>query len=495
MKTVQFEGIVLTADLDARTVTGRILPYGEPGRTSLGLVTASKGAIQLPADLSKIRLNLEHDRKRPIGRLVNVDDQDDGLVGTFSIANTRDGDDYLVEVADGLRPGLSVETENTVIKNGQLVAGQLSWVGGVTVPAFPSALLTAADTDPESEPEPESEPSEIPPPIESPTQEGETPVNTTTTTPTTDAAQAPATGLFASTPPTPASDLASLVAAMTGAQSSRTMLAALADIIPANILGTEQPQAVGELWDGKGFERKIVPLFNHADLTSFKVRGWKWETKPEVAEYAGNKAAIPSNAVATVEKDVDVTRIAGGHDIDRKFVDFKDDEFLTAYFRAMTESYARVSDTMVLADIIGAATAVTRGTVPAGVSAGMTSIVDGTLAVLNATDTMPTFAVVATDLWREIALTRYDDTLAYLSAALNLEEGTVGAFKIVPSSALTAGSVLVGNRSAATVHELAGSPIRVEAQNIAQGGVDYGLFGYIAVNVHDAAGLALVTAA
>ena len=485
MKTVQFEGIVLTADLAARTVTGRILPYGEPGRTSLGLVTASKGAIQLPADLSKIRLNLEHDRKRPIGRLVNVDDQDDGLVGTFSIANTRDGDDYLVEVADGLRPGLSVETENTVIKNGQLAAGQLSWVGGVTVPAFPSALLTAADTDPE----PESEPSEIPLTTESPTQEGELPVTTTT------AAQATATGLFASTPPAPASDLASLVLTMTGAQSSRTMLAALADIIPANILGIEQPQAVGELWDGKGFERKIVPLFNHADLTSFKVRGWKWETKPEVAEYAGNKAAIPSNPVATVEKDVDVTRIAGGHDIDRKFVDFKDDEFLTAYFRAMTESYARVSDTMVLADVIGTATAVTRGTVPAGVSAGMTSIVDGTLAVLNATDTMPTFAVVATDLWREIALTRYDDTLAYLSAALNLEEGTVGAFKIVPSSALTAGSVLVGNRSAATVHELAGSPIRVEAQNIAQGGVDYGLFGYIAINVHDAAGLALVTAA
>ncbi|WP_448072335.1 phage major capsid protein [Georgenia yuyongxinii] len=289
-------------------------------------------------------------------------------------------------------------------------------------------------------------------------------------------------------------DLFKLLATAHREGGERQMLAALSDIVPANTPGTELPQYVGELWNGKAYERKIIPLFNHADLTSFEVKGWRWVTKPTVAPYTGNKTDVPSGAVLTEAVTINAERIAGAHDIDRKYRDFNDEAFFAAYFAAMTESYAKVSDAQVLADVVAAAKAVAAGAVPSGVSKGMAAIVDGALAVLAATDTAPSFALVATDLYRDVLLTRNDDTLGYLSAALGLEDGSLDSFRLIPSASVTAGKVLVGAKDAVTVHELGGgAPIRVEAQDIAKGGIDEGVFGYYAVNVHDADGLALVT--
>ena len=58
---------------------------------------------------------------------------------------------------------------------------------------------------------------------------------------------------------------------------------------------------------------------------------------------------------------------------------------------------------------------------------------------------------------------------------------------------MTAGKVLVGAKEAATSHELAGVPIRVEGLDMVRGGVQPGVFGYAATVVHNAAALALVS--
>jgi hypothetical protein len=118
---------------------------------------------------------------------------------------------------------------------------------------------------------------------------------------------------------------------------------------------------------------------------------------------------------------------------------------------------------------------------------------DGVEAVLPTA--VPTFAVIATDLYRELLLTTNNDALAYLSAGLGLEGGTAAGFSIVPSDQLSAGNVLVGSREAAISFELSGAPIRVEAENVSQGGFDMGLFGYHAAAVVNADALALVAPA
>lgn len=501
----------LEASLTDRTLTGVLLPYNEPGQTNLGRLEATADTRLEVAEL--VTLNVEHEPTRPIGFCTGLEDTPAGLRATWRVVDTHAGTDALTEAAAGLRCGLSAEVEPIVVKDGRIISGTLVAAGLVVRPAFNSARLAAADATVPDMGDPPTDPAE---PLEvvidgEPLEDVETvdvtatriTITTTTDTPaeppaekgnpmTATAAPTAQTRALVASAPAPI-DSNRLFAAF--AEAGRTRLnAALADVVPANIIGQSdtQPQYVGELWNGKAYERKIVPLLTAGTLTSFKVAGWRWVTKPEVALYAGNKQPIPSNPVATEPADVDAQRIAGGHDIDRKYRDFGNAEFWESYFKAMTESYARVSDNYTLTALATVAPDVVGGAVPSGVAPGLVKIVDGALAILDATDTVPNWALVATDLWRAMLLTRSDDAMAYLNAALGLEDGTAGAFNIRPSNALTAGSVLVGCKSAATVHELPGSPIRVEAIDVAKGGIDEALFGYIAVNVHDEAGLALV---
>lgn len=502
MTSATAAGTLLAADASERTLTYRMLPYGEPGRTNLGRVTASAGCVTIP---DRLVANLEHDPHRPVAWADRDDitETADGLQATFHVAETTAGNDLLVEARSGLRAGVSVEVDPIVVRAGRIVSGTLNGAGFVTQPAFASAQLVAADagettdeaTDTETEQEPET------PEEGDETEEEATVADNTETAEAPTPATAPAGGLAATRGHATArnagpsqSELMGLMASAHKAGGARGLQAALADIVPADILGIEQPQYVGELWDGIGYQRKFVPLFNSAPLTSYTVRGWRWVTKPEVGPYTGNKTEVPTNTVETEQVDISAERIAGAHDIDRKFRDFNDTEFFNAYYRAMTESYARVSDLAVAADALGAATSVTAGTVPTDVPAGLAYVVDGALSILQNTDTLPTFALVAPGLWRDMVLAPKDNSLEYLSTALGLDRGSLEGFTLLPTAQAPIDGVLVGNRSAMTVHELGGSPIRVEALDVANGGVDAGVFGYYATNVHDPEGLAAVTA-
>ncbi len=142
-------GTLLSASTEDRTLTYRLLPFGEPGRTSLGKVTVSAGVVQLPADVTSMSANLEHDRTRPVAKFVSVTETDEGLDAVVRVLATSAGNDLLVEAAEGVRTGISVEIDAPVIKAGNLQAGVLDGAGFVTNPAFPSAQLVAADTAPE----------------------------------------------------------------------------------------------------------------------------------------------------------------------------------------------------------------------------------------------------------------------------------------------------------------------------------------------------------
>jgi hypothetical protein len=258
------------------------------------------------------------------------------------------------------------------------------------------------------------------------------------------------------------------------------------------------PQWIGELWSGRAFQRRWAPLFNQGTLTSDSVKGWRWVSKPEVDLYEGNKTDVPSNEFETESYDEPAQPIAGAHDVDRRYRDFNVTDFWDGYFTAMTESYARKSDAYVATRLFAAGntTSVAGGVVPTGVSPVMAKIVDGALAVLD--EDLPSFAVVTRADFRDLALTREQDNLAFLNTSLGLEEGAIESFRIVPAAAgttalETGNKTLVGCRSAATVHELAGSPIRVEGLDMSKGGIDPGLFGYIALATHNPAALAVVS--
>jgi len=107
--------LTFTSDLECsiseRTISGKIVPFdGEIGQTSAGKVIFDKGSIEIP-DSPKPKLLLEHDAKKPIGRMVSYREDEDGMYATFKISNTTRGTDALIEASEQLRSGLSVGVE------------------------------------------------------------------------------------------------------------------------------------------------------------------------------------------------------------------------------------------------------------------------------------------------------------------------------------------------------------------------------------------------
>lgn len=547
-KDVQIEAGSLYANSEDRIVSGLLLPYGEIGQTNLGRFSIDAGTVDIPSDPDIVTLNVDHNREEPVGRAVELTETPAGIVGTFKIAATEDGDNLLAEIADGTRSKLSAEVKNVVIRARKAVSGSLFGAAVVAQGAFPSAALLAEfaeDTDPEEEGENvaedatlEAEILEVVPDPEGNVEEIVTDdlpeqvivdvvnpvdgaVESTVFVPETQNTQGENNMGAATAPETlqahkaaPVSEgLATIVndlsrAAKAGSRSlfaeiaqredaraATSLFAALEDITFDGVgsvgVNTAQPQWLGELWLGKSYQRKYTALIGSGVLTGLTMEAWKWNAKPAVAAWTGNKTAVPSNEPSTTPVTITAQRWAGAHDWAREFRDFGRTDVIESALRLMTESYAKVTDAACLDGLLAGATDVVAGSATTQVA--WNRIMDGIEAVIETAT--PTFAVVAQDLYRELVMTTSNDSLAYLNASLGLESGTAAGFQIIPSADLEAGNVLVGAREAATHYELGGSPIRVEAEAISVGGFDLGLFGYSATHVGTPAGLALVAPA
>jgi hypothetical protein len=263
-----------------------------------------------------------------------------------------------------------------------------------------------------------------------------------------------------------------LTAASTG-RGSAELTAALADITHTANSWAQPQQYAGELWGGVTYVRRIVPLIANRPLTSYKVNGWRWAPAPAVGPWQGDKTAVPSNAAATEAVTKDAERLAGAHDIDRKYRDFNDTEFFASYYAAMAESYAQQSDGAALADMLAEATpyvAVVGESVWA-------SIVGAALEVGKKAPS--TFIVVGAAVLKALVEQPTATAPAFLSLLPNNPLGGIVTAPTMPPN-----DVLVGARDAATFYELPSSPIRVEAVDMTKGGIDPGVFGYYATIVN-----------
>lgn len=241
-----------------RTISGLLLPFGEPGFTNQGKVTAAAGTLDLPAD--QMNLNLEHDELTPIGRSMTIDETDAGLYATFEWLETTAGNDAYIEAKHGVRQGLSIEIDDPIIRDGEILGGRVTGAAQVVRPAFMSARLTASELDPVPDMGEIDE-----------DQDG----NESQEDSDMKIKKVPTGGALSARKSTPTLDVKWLYTNMAKANSDSQLRAALADIVPANTPGVEQPAYVGELWDGKAYQRRFIPMFNHSDLTSYEVIGWK----------------------------------------------------------------------------------------------------------------------------------------------------------------------------------------------------------------------------
>ncbi|QCO98966.1 hypothetical protein FCN77_16250 [Arthrobacter sp. 24S4-2] len=507
MSEFKVSGELLTASVDDRTLSFKLLPYGSTGSTNLGKITASKGAITVPENVTGLPVNLEHDYRQPVGKFALIEETDEGLFATVSIARTTAGNDALELAASGLRTGISVEIDSPVIRSGALTAGILSGAGLVVRPAFADAQLVASDfgdlPETPSEPEPVEEENNAEAEAEASTNpEKETDMTENATVPTelqasNNGAVEPqnlrsASALIAQVYGTRDVKLAAALEA-SGIVGEETLHAALSTITNTALKDTVEHPAtwLGELWSGKEYQRKYVPLVMSGNLTSWKVEGFKWNARPTVGDYAGDLADIPSTSVTSTYYSQEASRLAGGVKIDRKFVDFGNSDTIASILRGAATDYALKSDAKVINFIKANSTPVTAGTVPSGVSAAAAKIVDGALAMIDFAQ--PSFAILGSAAYRDLLLTKEHDSLKYLQSSLGLEGGALAGFTIIPSADVAANDVYVGAREAITFFELGGSPIRVEAIDVSKGGMDEALFGYYALILNDIRGIRKVS--
>lgn len=511
-------------DPATRILRGILLPFGERSRTSISgaePIEFGDASITLPRDPSVVTLNRYHNRHDPVGRATLLEKWPQGVYSEFRIADTDEGDAYIRDNLDAFgkpKPGslrkLSAEVTDMVRDGVRAVRARLTGAALVTDGAFASAALFAAEEAVAEEvasnlaevvagfrgeldnlttilddlTKRDTEDPEDPDKKEEALMGNIVPGDGITTTP-----RPTLDGLFAAITRNDPDSLApyagagDLFALSTVQHSGPTSLTIGAD--------TQETGYLGELWTRAPYQRRFVPLVGQATLTNYTMRGWRWVDgkRPEVGDYAGNTAEVPSNPVDTEPVDVTAARLAGGHRLDRRFRDFNDQAVIGSYLVNQTEDYKRKTDGKVLAAIGSAATTTAPGTVPAGIAKGLAAVVDGALGVI-ATENRPSYALIDPALWRDIVLTPKDDVLAFLNAGFGLEEGDMAGFKLMPA-AVGAGKVLVGAKEALTYYELGDTPIRVDGVQPGNGAEDVAVFGYWATLTNNGAAIRSVTVA
>ena len=147
---------ITAADSEERTITGQIVQFDTPANASTGKVLFKSGSL-IPAS---VKLNLEHDSKRPIGKTLSMELSPDGksINATFKISKTTAGSDAIQEAMDGLRDGFSVEAnvaDHGFNEDGTMVVNSATLVGVALThnPAFDEARVSHVAATTEQTPE------------------------------------------------------------------------------------------------------------------------------------------------------------------------------------------------------------------------------------------------------------------------------------------------------------------------------------------------------
>ena len=502
---------ITAADSNARTITGRIVAFEEVANASTGRVVFSKGSV-VPTD---VKLNLEHDRTRPIGKTLSMSVNEDSIDATFKIANTTAGSDALEEAMSGLRDGFSIELavdEYTMEKDGtmRVLAGEMTGVALVTEPAVRSARVSeVAATEAE---EPEDSDSTIDS-EETPTTEGDEVDNTVTnadTVETVEAAQSvtasskPAVGGWTSKPRlefTAAKLLENTIKASLGDEDARQYVLAAADTSDnAGLVPTRQLTTV--INGLANTTRSNIDAISRGSLPdagmTFEIP--KITVLPSVAvtAEAGTPSETDQNSAFV---SVDVKKYAGQQTFSVELLDRSNPLFMNELMNNLAAQYAKATDTAVNAALIAGASADGTTTTTYPTAAELLGVVArGAASVYSNTQGFARNIIMNTSQWSNV-MTLNDGGRPIYNAQVPQNAGGVVAPTSVRGNVAgldlyvtantaagtdTDGSILIVNPDAYTWYE--GPTYQLRADVIASGQISIVMYGYGAIATKIAAG-------
>jgi HK97 family phage prohead protease len=503
METLYIEASSIECSEERREISGKIVPLGtgEIGHTNLGAYTFAAGSIEI-ADPSKIKLLSQHDLKKPIGRMTAAETRADGIYATFKLSRSSGGNDALIMAQEGLVTGLSIGAEilaSKPSKDGHTVvsSARLKEVSLVTVPAFASSEILEiaaeeveghplAPTNPQTESETavENTPETVAAPVEAAAVE---------------AARPTVTAMYYTNPRLNLNVTAGEYAkaqlnASRGDADARELIAALQVATVAENTGMVPPTYLKDVIGIIDSSRPFIDSIERAALpaSGMKIFTPKLGTQAAVDLTAEGAEFASADTTVTFQED-SVVKFAGAGKLDLELVDRSDPSFLDLYLRELAASYAQKTD-QYAAKIAADGSADSSSTT---IYKALAKSIADSYAIMRQT---PNNLLVATsggndDVDYAGLLGAVDTTGRPLYAAAASQNanglitqgstnGTVAGLNLVVDPNYTGGTAgikvgLVYPSMAMRFHE--SGTLQIRANVVANGQLEIGIYGYVAV--------------
>lgn len=481
-----FPDVDIECSSEGRTITGVAVPWNTVGTVRDGRkVRFLPGSIDAAGRPISLR---DHDRARPIGVVSGATDDGSALHASIRVSATREGDEALILAGDRVLRALSVGADPTAShwEGDVLVVEAAVWQELSVLPfgAFAGSEVThVAATAPEPQPESEppvtdatgavvqaTTPDPTPPPAVLVPQANVAPVHTAQPFGLRQVAE-----IYAAAP-----DHAK------GEAVRSAIEAALTNVTTATNTGVYQKVYLTD--EIKGLIEYGRPTINAITRQALPPYGGRiewpvWTTLPTVDVTTGEKAAVPTGAVAIGTGGVDVQEFAGAADISMRLAQRSSPSFMEAYFRGCVEQYNRKTNGYVLTALLAGATAVTPQTT-------FLSSLQAIVASFDATKVPEgqLFVGMSWDVGATMIGVTSQNGPAYFDGSVSFstlpQTANMGGINIYIDRQLPVKTVIAGFRSAATFYEDPNSPAEIRVVDVSLLGVDAGVYGYAALGAN-----------
>ena len=474
---------LIAADTDARTISGRIVTWEEVGHTSAGKTIFAKDSIAL----KPVKLFIDHNMDKPIGKVLDYEVTDKGIDATFKIAATQRGNDAIVEAMEGLKDGFSVGIKLTDYDNTdeglRVKMSNLVEVSLVETPAIDSARVSevAASDDPTHE----QEGSDM-----TDTPELQTENEVSVEAPKVEAA-APATAAPIFTKPrvdtnvTAGQVAIAQMRAQLGNTQARDLIAAL-----DNQNTTTDSGMIPEVYlrDIIGIVDGQRPFWDSLQSGTLPASGMKFYKPRRVvlaeAALTAEEAEFASRETEIDHLEVDVVKIAGANIVSVELIDRSDPSYVDELLLQLASDWSRKTDIYAAQQVLGGAVVSDGATLYAAAAKGiadsygiMRRTPNRFLAdVGNYADLLGAVDLSGRPLFSAAAPQNANGLVTQGST-----NGTIAGLDLVVTPNFDTGTGIAGviyPSDAGTVYQ--SGAIQLRSNIVANGQVEIGLYGYVA---------------
>ena len=509
-----FSSQIESADGERRVIAGKIVPFETPGNTSVGKVVFAKGSIDV-GDPGRIKMLMQHQNDRPIGRMQKFNEEEDGIYASFKISASMQGSDALMLASEQLIDGLSVGVD--VIKSSQkkdyiyVTKATLKEVSLVESPAFTEAQVTKVaasegEADATIQPTTESEAQ-----VDNTTEPTAVPVVEVAPV---EAARPTISASFYTEPRSPIRTQAqmlehSIKAQMGNHESAQWVMKAEADVAKY-LTAADDSFTTNPAFNPTQFVPTVVdtligarPAIDAIGTRALPAAGMtisvpKITTSGTVAETA--EAAAPSETgIVSSYVNLTVKKYAGLQRYSLEVLERSSPDFFAAMLDNMTRAYNKATDAAVIAALTAGGT---QATAQAATSNGLIAFVAAeTPAAYLATGELASAYIAGTSQWglligakdttdRPIYTALQPMNAAGTASPRSLRGNVLGLDLYVDPNAVSTTideSAFIVVPSSVSIYE---SPIlRLSVNQPATGEIETALYGYMAVGVLVAGGV------